>query len=117
MNGKKSSHMIAKECDKETTQELDLLSNLDLDDGDFVEFLVEWTDGAADIPNQIQQETAKTRNGGKRKNVAVVTETSTSDQRKKRSKKLSKQPHSSGGSDGITETAECSAHMAAAGSY
>ena len=138
MMEEKTSHVIASEdCDSGTTQELDLL-NLDLDDGDFVEFLVEWgsnspmTDGSVDIPIQIGKETTtKTRNGGsKRKNVMVVTESSTSDQPKKRSKKSSKQSHSSGGSDGIsvlssssvfrlvtTETAECSAHMAAAGTY
>ena len=115
----------------ETTQELDLLQ-LELDDTDFVDFLVEWgsnspmTDNSTDLPST---EGTKTKaRSGKRKNVMVVTETSSNGQPPKRSKKSTKPRHSSG--DGIsilssssgvqeeaTETAECSAHMAAAGTY
>ena len=126
--------MIASEVgDKNFTQELDVIQ-LDLDDTDFVDFLVEWgsehaankeSDASTDATSNAimdhtttEQETETKTGRGRRKNV-MVTERSSSTNRqpRKRSKKSPKQHHPSIGSFEIetTETAECSALMAAAG--
>ena len=120
--------MISDVGDKDATQELDVLQ-LDLDDTDFVDFLVEWgsenampdasTDASsfANVKIESEQETETKTGRGRRKNVMVAERSSTSRQPRKRSKKSPKQPHpSSGGFEiEISETAECSALMATAG--
>ena len=121
--------MIASEVgDKNFTQELDVIQ-LDLDDTDFVDFLVELgsenamsiaqTDATSNAMDHstTEQETETTTSRGRRKNVMVTERSSTSRQPRKRSKKSPKQDHpSSGGFEiEISETAECSALMATAG--
>ena len=115
--------MVPEVGDKETIQELDLLK-LDLDDTDFVDFLVAWGDNkkppiAASVSSSSespvtteQKETTTKTHSSKRKNDKVIT----SGQPQKRSKKSGKGVHQSVQQE-VTETAECSAYMAAAGSY
>ena len=112
---------------EDAAQELDVLQ-LDLDDTDFVDFLVELgsenamsiaqTDATTNAMDHstTEQETETKTGRGRRKNV-ITEQSSTSRQPRKRSKKSPKQPHpSSGGFEiEISETAECSALMATAG--
>ena len=130
--------MIVPEAgDKDFTQELDVLQ-LDLGDQDFVDFLVEWGSesplsdsteetSSANAYIETEQETEPKARRGRRKNVMVASDSNDNGQPRKRPKKSPKQPHpsigdgisvvssSSGLDNEITETAECSAHMAAAG--
>ena len=120
--------MVPEVSDKNVTEELDVIQ-LDLDDTDFVDFLVEWgsenalsvasTDATSnDMDHSTTEQETETKTGrGRRKNVMVAERSSTSRQPRKRSKKSPKQllPSSGGFEVEISETAECSALMAAAG--